>query len=564
MHYQHAYHAGNFADVFKHVLLCGLLAALGRKDKPWCFFDTHAGAGDYDLAGEGATRTGEWRDGIGRLADVAGAPEMVVDFLRIALAAPGRYPGSPLFACDLARPGDRLVLCEKVPAVAEQLKRALRGDARAAVHLRDGYEAASLLPPAEKRGLVLIDPPFERVDEFEAVGDFLEQALARFAGGVYTAWYPLKNRRMPPGAPGRPARSARLRQAGPRRGTGHRRAGGRPDARLWPAGGEPALRLRAGGAGGAGLVGAAACAGAARRLYDGAWLRISGAEMADTGKAFNVAAHAAAMRAQGYTIIPEVLSPAEIAALRAGLAHYLGSYAGRNNFEGYKTERVYTLVARGRIFEDLACDARIMALCAEFLKPGFLLTASQAINIHPGETPQPIHSDDSFYTVPRPRPAISLSTIVAVDAFTAANGGTEIIPGSHNWSDAQVTGMFDGHDADAPVNPALERQLVPTVMPAGACVVFLGTLLHRGGANRSAAPRLAFSNQYCEPWARTQENFFLGVPPELARAMPPQVQQLLGYSIWPPFMGHVTASHPLKALRENHLNAVRAGRAEGD
>jgi ectoine hydroxylase-related dioxygenase (phytanoyl-CoA dioxygenase family) len=283
---------------------------------------------------------------------------------------------------------------------------------------------------------------------------------------------------------------------------------------------------------------------------------------ADPGKAFDAAAHAAAMRAQGYTLIPDFLSPAQIAAVRAGVAPYLGSHAGRNNFEGYKTERVYTLVARGRLFEELACDARVMALCGEFLKPGFLLTASQAINIHPGETPQPIHADDVFYTVPRPRPAISLSTIVAVDAFTADNGGTEIIPGSHAWGEDRIAGIFDGHDADAPARLELERQLVPAVMPAGACIVFLGTLLHRGGANRSAAPRLAFSNQYCEPWARTQENFFLGVPPELARAMPPLLQQLLGYSIWPPFMGHVTASHPLKVLRENHVNAVRAGRAE--
>jgi ectoine hydroxylase-related dioxygenase (phytanoyl-CoA dioxygenase family) len=99
-------------------------------------------------------------------------------------------------------------------------------------------------------------------------------------------------------------------------------------------------------------------------------------------------------------------------------------------------------------------------------------------------------------------------------------------------------------------------------MPAGACVVFLGTLVHRGGANRTQAPRLAFSNQYCQPWARTQENFFLGVPPQVARGMSPRVQQLLGYNIWPPFMGHVTASHPLKTLREDYRNAVADGRAD--
>jgi ectoine hydroxylase-related dioxygenase (phytanoyl-CoA dioxygenase family) len=286
--------------------------------------------------------------------------------------------------------------------------------------------------------------------------------------------------------------------------------------------------------------------------------------MADTGLGFDTASHAARLRQQGYTIIPDFLSPQMLRAVREGLAPYLGSHQGRNNFEGHRTERVYTLVARGKVFEDIACDARVLALLDQFLQPGYLLTASQAICIHPGETPQPVHYDDGFYPIPRPRPAISLSTIVAVDAFTAENGGTEIIPGSHTWGEDRIAGIFDGHDADAPARAELERQLVPTVMPAGACVVFLGTLLHRGGANCSAAPRLAFSNQYCEPWARTQENFFLGVPPELARAMPPLLQQLLGYSIWAPFMGHVTASHPLKVLRENHVNAVRAGRAEGD
>ncbi|HVT35637.1 MAG TPA: phytanoyl-CoA dioxygenase family protein, partial [Nevskiaceae bacterium] len=232
------------------------------------------------------------------------------------------------------------------------------------------------------------------------------------------------------------------------------------------------------------------------------------------------------------------------------------SHRGRNNFEGTRTERVYTLVARARIFEQIAQDERVMALCARFMQPGFLLTASQAINIHPGETPQPIHYDDQFYRIPRPRPAISVSTIVAVDAFTAENGGTEMIPASHAWSDEQIAGIYDGLDADAPTVKALERQLVPTQMPAGACVVFLGTLLHRGGANRSAAPRLAFSNQYCEPWARTQENFFLGIPPQIARDMSPRMQQLLGYDIWPPFMGQVTARHPLKALREDWIPPV--------
>jgi 23S rRNA (adenine2030-N6)-methyltransferase len=203
MHYRHSYHAGNFADVFKHILIVGLLSALNRKDKPWRFVDTHAGAGDYDLRSEGAMRTQEWQGGIGRLLDLQEAPALVAEFLALVRGenAPGAggislYPGSPRFAHRLARPQDRLVLCEKVPAVADELKAVFRGDERVAVHVRDGYEAHSLLPPPEKRGLILIDPPFERVDEFDAVAECLRKSTERFANGLYAAWYPQKNRHL--------------------------------------------------------------------------------------------------------------------------------------------------------------------------------------------------------------------------------------------------------------------------------------------------------------------------------------------------------------------------------
>lgn len=198
MHYQHRYHAGNFADVFKHVLLCGLLGALNRKDKPWSYLETHAGAGEYDLGGEAAGRTGEYTDGIARLMGLQNAPAPLDEFLRIVASVndgPLRhYPGSPRFAQAFMRAQDRLVLCEKVPEIAEELRRNLGRGARAAIHHRDGYEAHGLLPPAEKRGLVLIDPAFEDRREFEAVGDFLVQSLARFSNGIFAAWYPLKNR----------------------------------------------------------------------------------------------------------------------------------------------------------------------------------------------------------------------------------------------------------------------------------------------------------------------------------------------------------------------------------
>jgi 23S rRNA (adenine2030-N6)-methyltransferase len=204
MHYRHSYHAGNFADVFKHVLLCGLFAALNRKEKPWFYLDTHAGAGIYDLSSEGAMRTEEWRQGIERVFNLTGAPEPLATYLRIVretqqeadggAQGPLLYPGSPLIARALARENDRIVLCERVVDVALELKRVVRTDPRVHIHLRDGYETYSLLPPEEKRGVVLVDPPFERADEFDAIQTFFAEALARFAGGVYAVWYPLKNR----------------------------------------------------------------------------------------------------------------------------------------------------------------------------------------------------------------------------------------------------------------------------------------------------------------------------------------------------------------------------------
>lgn len=202
MNYRHAFHAGNFADVFKHVLLVGLLEGLSRKDKPWCYLDTHAGSGSYDLASNSADKTGEWREGIGRLRREPGIPTMVARYLDLvgwAEEGPAQrelrhsrvYPGSPRIAARLARTGDRLVCCERVADIAAQLRAHVP---EAQVHERDGYEAHGLLPPAEKRGLVLVDPPFEARTEFEQAAEFVGRAHARFGNGVLALWYPLKNR----------------------------------------------------------------------------------------------------------------------------------------------------------------------------------------------------------------------------------------------------------------------------------------------------------------------------------------------------------------------------------
>lgn len=268
---------------------------------------------------------------------------------------------------------------------------------------------------------------------------------------------------------------------------------------------------------------------------------------------FDADAHAAEIRAQGYTVIADFLDAEAIAAFRAALAPFLGSHRGRNDFEGFETERVYTLVARAKVFEDIACDERLMALLSRFLEGAFLLSATHAINLMPGETAQSIHTDDGFYRQPRSAPAVGYSVIGAIDAFTAENGATEVIPGSHLWSEDEVA-------ARRAEPGGLEALLVPMEVPAGACFVFPGKLLHRGGANRTRRPRLAFTNQYCAGWARPQENFFLSVPKEVVRAMSPRAQALLGYELWPSFMGMVTGSHPRKSLEPGWTPPIVAQR----
>jgi len=188
MNYRHAYHAGNFADCFKHALLVALLDGLARKPAPFCVMDTHAGAGRYDLSAEAALRTGEAEAGIKRLLAVR--PAALHRYLGLVDAL-GLYPGSPALIRACLRREDRLVCCELHPQEAAELR---RGFGRAAeVHQRSGWEAMrALLPPREKRGLVFIDPPFEDREEFSNLTTALAAAHGRFGHGVFAAWYPIK------------------------------------------------------------------------------------------------------------------------------------------------------------------------------------------------------------------------------------------------------------------------------------------------------------------------------------------------------------------------------------
>ncbi len=201
MNYRHAFHAGNHADVLKHYVLSRLIALLSRKEAPFAYLDSHAGIGLYDLRGDQASRTGEWLEGISRLWHATDVPEALSDYLDAvrAMNPSGElrhYPGSPELARVLTRDQDRLHLNEKHPEDGRLLKENMSGDRRVAVHLGEGwYVPRALLPTREKRALLLIDPPFEQVDEMERCAQSLSDAISRMRQAVVAIWYPIKEPR---------------------------------------------------------------------------------------------------------------------------------------------------------------------------------------------------------------------------------------------------------------------------------------------------------------------------------------------------------------------------------
>ena len=201
MNYRHAFHAGNHADVLKHYVLTRLIALLSRKEAPFAYLDSHAGIGLYDLRGDQASRTGEWLEGIARLWQASDVPDPLLDYLEVirAMNLDGElrhYPGSPELARLLTREQDRLHLNEKHPEDGRLLKENMHGDRRVAVHLGEGwYVPRALLPTREKRALLLIDPPFEQVDEMERCAQSLSEAISRMRQAVVAIWYPIKDLR---------------------------------------------------------------------------------------------------------------------------------------------------------------------------------------------------------------------------------------------------------------------------------------------------------------------------------------------------------------------------------
>ena len=245
-----------------------------------------------------------------------------------------------------------------------------------------------------------------------------------------------------------------------------------------------------------------------------------------------VEADSAALDRDGYVIWENLLDTEDCRQIREVVRPWL-EHTGRNSFEGLRTQRIYSVLSRTRVCDRLVDNPRVLAVLDQLLMPNYLLSALQAINIQPGEIAQLAHHDDGFYPIPRPRAPLTAATIWAIDDFTADNGATMVIPGSHRWG-------------QRPPNP--EDQAIPVVMPAGSCVFFVGTLWHGGGANNTTRERLAVTAQYCQPWLRPMEAFTLSISREIARTVSDDIRRMLGYSIHPPFVGAVDGLHPLRLL----------------
>jgi ectoine hydroxylase-related dioxygenase (phytanoyl-CoA dioxygenase family) len=244
----------------------------------------------------------------------------------------------------------------------------------------------------------------------------------------------------------------------------------------------------------------------------------------------------AELEEQGFAVVEGLLSSEEARSMRRELEEALArTPTGRNDFEGYKTRRIYALFAKTRVFDAPATHPLLLGVLERVLGTGFQLSAPVGIEIGPGETAQNLHTDDAIYPVPRPHRELVMNTMWALDDFTEANGATRIAPGSHRWVEQRP-------DGDTPI--------VVAEMPAGSVLFFLGSLYHGGGANHTDRPRFGTILHYCAGWLRPQENHVIAVPPEIVRTLPERLQELLGYGIQPPFVGYVDGRHPRKALAE--------------
>ena len=236
----------------------------------------------------------------------------------------------------------------------------------------------------------------------------------------------------------------------------------------------------------------------------------------------------------GYAIVEGLLDADETSAIRAELTRILESVpTGRNDFEGWHTRRIYSVFAKTRMLDGAATHPLVLGALDRFLGEHYQLSAPTGIEIGPGEVAQVLHHDDGIYPVPQPHAELVTNVMWAFDDFTEKNGATRIVPGSHR-------GALDQAGPDTPT--------VAAEMPAGSAMIYLGSVWHGGGANRTERARLGVAIEYVAGWLRPQETQLLAVPPELARTLSPRLQELLGYDVYPPFVGYVDGRHPRRLL----------------
>jgi len=257
---------------------------------------------------------------------------------------------------------------------------------------------------------------------------------------------------------------------------------------------------------------------------------------------------------RGYVIIEDVLSPSDCNDYRQILEQFMAvSPAGRNVFEGTSSHRLYALLAKSDRFADMIEHPLALAFAEHFLGESCLLSACLSINLHPGETVQPWHTDDGHISVPQPHDVFGISVFWALDDTTETNGATEVLPYSHQWESPDIVDRLEDEHFEQrsalSEHPQAGIDRVKATMKAGSLMIMRSDVWHRGGANQTNEDRLIVTPQYCAGWARPLETMLLAVSPETVARLPSRTQALLGYSIHTPFMGYVDGMHPSRVLQ---------------
>jgi ectoine hydroxylase-related dioxygenase (phytanoyl-CoA dioxygenase family) len=241
----------------------------------------------------------------------------------------------------------------------------------------------------------------------------------------------------------------------------------------------------------------------------------------------------ATLEADGYCVAEALLDRPTVDAIRAELVRiFAATPFGRDDFEGHRTRRIYALFAKTRALDALAIHPLVLDALDRVLGPA-QLSAPTGIEIGPGESAQPLHPDDAIYPIPRPHPELVLNVMWPFDDFTEENGATRLVPGSQHWVDE---------------TPTPSTETITFTMPAGSALMYVGSLWHGGGANTTSSPRIGVVLHYSVAWVRPVENHVLAVPRAVVAELPERLQELLGYNIYPPFIGYVDGRHPRRLL----------------